>query len=120
LQLADIMSGGELPERFAGQPVFEIPTQDFLHDRWQHAYADPIKQLPTNLGVSAEGASNKNVVPFQRFSRHLYFRAEQANVTDVVLGAGIRTTGQMDVDWLIELKTFIELTHQLKRVPLGI
>ena len=56
------------------------------------------EDLPADLLVLAEAAADEDMVSVQTFAREFGFGAEAADVAHVMLGAGIRATGEMNVD----------------------
>src|SRR5262249_16530830 len=72
--------------------------------------------------VRAETATDVNVVALDRVAvfGDLHLAGEQADVADVMLGAGMMASGEMDVDGAIERDAAFAPARDLLGVPLGV
>ena len=68
----------------------------------------------------AKAATNENMVSIDAFAADFGFGTEATDIADVMLSAGIRAAGQMDVHWLIELEAFFQVLDQFQSMALGI
>jgi hypothetical protein len=68
--------------------------------------AEPAKKAgalaPDGL-MPAEAAADENVVGIDAFAAHFGFDAETADIAHVMLGTGVGTSREMNVDGLVEL-----------------
>ena len=60
------------------------------------------------------------MVSLHRLATDLHLGAEQADVAHVVLGAGVRAAGEVDVHRLVERHARVEPAHELDGVALGV
>src|SRR5262245_51376987 len=70
--------------------------------------------------MMSKAAADEEMVGVDALAVDARFGAKAANVTDVVLGARIWATGDMNVDRLIEFDSFLERLDQLQRMALGV
>ena len=66
---------------------------------------DVVKDLAAAHGVGSKAAADMNVIALDLIAvlGNLHLHAEQSDVADVMLRAGIRTAGEVDVDRAVEL-----------------
>ena len=81
---------------------------------------DALEDLAAERFVVAEAAANEDVVAFFGFAGDFDGGAEEADVADVMLGAGVRAAGEMDVDRLIEGEFFLEVIGEFAGVFFGV
>ena len=63
-------------------------------------------KLAAERGIRAETAADKDVIALDLIAvlGHLHLAADQADIADVMLRAGMRAAGQMDIDRRVELR----------------
>src|ERR1044071_8918390 len=115
LERVEIVSTGELLEGFPCLPSAQISFQHLLECLRQFSHGHAGENLPTHGLIRAKTAANKNMITFTA----LDFRAQQSDVAHEMLGAGIRTTGQMDIEGRIERELFLQIISQGQRMPFG-
>ncbi len=96
------MAAGEVAERFPRLAVSQVTLQHFLERRLELLKGNSLKHLATDGLVVAKAAADEYVIAFDRFAGELHLGTEQADVAQVMLGAGIRAAGQVDIDRLLE------------------
>src|SRR6266540_1192313 len=82
---------------------------------------DVAVKLTAKRGIGAEAAANVDVVALDRvalFGR-LQLGAEKPDVSDVMLGAGVGTAGEVDVDRAVELDARLAPAGDLLGMALG-
>src|SRR6478736_4598117 len=121
LQLAHLVPRAELLKclRLTG-PVLEIRAQHLLDHAGQFLRRDTGEDLPPDCLVLREAATDEEVIRILALAVDLGLRAETADVAHVMLRAGVRTTGDMDVHRLIEFQLLLQLLDDFKRVALGV
>src|SRR6187401_3547207 len=98
----------------------QVAAQYFLDQRCEFVVGDRVEDLSSDRLVFAESTTEEDVITVQRLARALGLGTEQANVTHVVLGAGIRATGEVNVHRAIELHTLVEIVSERERVAFRI
>src|SRR3954471_2836132 len=84
--------------------------------------SNALPQLAADPGVLGEPAADDDVVALDRVAavadRDL--GADQADVADVVLGAGMMAAGQVDVDRHVEIEPRLDVRGDHQRMTLGV
>ena len=114
------MAGGEGLEAFALSAVAQVAAEHFLDERGQALEGDAGEDLPAHGLVCAKAAADENVVAVLALARDFRLRAEQADVAHVVLRAGVRAAGDVDVHRPVEMDALVEVVGELERVPLRV
>src|SRR5262249_3666575 len=108
LERLDIVTAAEREERLLGAGTMgEISFQHAL-DRLRRILGLHVPvDLAGEAGFGAEAAADQDVIALDSvtFFRSLDLAGEQADVTDVVLCAGVMAAGEMDVDRPVEAHT---------------
>src|ERR1051326_7820435 len=120
LERVQIVPGGEGLEGFPVLTMAQVALEHLFQGRLEIAEGDALKDLTADGVPRAEPAPDEDVVAIDRFAGHFDLGAQQADVPHVVLGAGVRATGEVDIDRPVELKLPVEMLHQLERVTLRI
>ena len=117
LQLVKVMSRREILEGFRTASFFEIDKQDPFDEGLQLFKRNCLENLATHRLSFSEAAADADVVSFALVTR---FDPEKANVANVVLGAGVRAAGDVQVDRLLDLEEAVEPVGESYGVGLGI
>src|SRR5579871_304798 len=102
-QLFGRVPADEVVERLVALAVGEVGPQHPLDDGRRLIGRNGAEDLAAQMLVRPVAAADEDVVALDRVLAGLDLRAEQAHVAEVVLGTGVRTTSQVDVDRLIQL-----------------
>jgi hypothetical protein len=94
---------GELDKAFTAMALSEIDLQHMLQQSRQFAKGDASKDFLGDGLFFSETATEHHMVSVDAFAALVHLCSYQADVAHVVLRAGIRTTGQMDINRLVEL-----------------
>ncbi len=70
-----------------------------------------MKYLLPELLLKSSSSTKEDMVGFLLVFALANLYTEQADISDVVLCARIRTTGQMDINWLIEMQLPFEVSR---------
>ncbi len=83
---------------------------------------DVVINLAAAGGVRAETAADMDVIALDLIAvfRHLHLGADEADVADVMLRAGIRAAGEMDVERAVELHAGFAPVRDLLGMALGV
>ena len=114
------MARGEVAEGFAARSLFLIDAQNFFEGRFELFDGNSLEELAAEEFVITEAAADEDVVAFFGFAGDFDGGGEEADVADVMLGAGVGATGEMDVDGLIESEFFLEVIGEFAGVFLGV
>ena len=117
LQGVDVVPRRKRLKRFAGLPMLKISAQDLFHGGVDLIKGKGLIDLPSAGGVFSEPAADENVIGLATIPR---LRSEHADVAHVMLGAGIRTSREVNIDRLIEFDALLEIFDQAKSVALGV
>ena len=112
---------GVLGEGFAVLTVFEIGLEEVLNERGDLGEGDSFVSFAGDgLGV-VDASAEDDVVAFD-FLAGLEFDggAHEADVADVVLGAGMVTAGEMNVNGLVELDFGFEILREENGLSFGV
>ena|SRR5205823_5677485 len=120
LQFLDAMAAGEVDKTFAAIALCEIDLKNVLQQPGQFVKGDTMKNLARDGLFFSETATENHVVTFDRITALLYLRPKQADIAHVMLSAGIRAAGQMNVNWLIELQFLLQMARQEDSLPLRV
>src|SRR5512138_3985897 len=88
--------------------VLRGPQQAF-DDEWNLRRGQVPKQFPAERALVAESAAGVDVIALDLRLAVGDLRAEEPDVADVVLGAGVGAAGEMDVHWLRDLQPGIHV-----------
>ena len=113
LQLVKVMSRREILEGFRTASFFEIDKQDPFDEGLQLFKRNCLENLATHRLSFSEATADTDVVSFASVAR---FDPEQADVANIVLGAGVGASGKMNVHGHIQLKTMFEILDEFQRV----
>ena len=114
------MARCKFTESFVGVSLLLVTAQDFLECRLQLLDGNALEDLAAEGFVFGEAAADEDVVAFFGFAGDFDARAEEADVADVVLGAGVGAASEVDVDGLIQGEFFLEVISKFAGVFLGI
>src|ERR1700722_1567198 len=100
----------------------EIGLEHALHRLRRVLGFEVVIDLATASRVGAETAADDNVIALDLIAvlGHLDFRADEADVADVMLRAGIRAAGEMDVERAVELHAGFAPVRDLIGMALGV
>src|SRR5256885_744390 len=98
----------------------QVAFQNPFQRRLELFEGNSLEHLPPDGLVVTESATDEDVITFNCFAGYFDFRAEQTDVTQVMLRAGVRAAGQVNVDRLVKLDTLFEIVGQFKRVAFGV
>src|SRR5580765_4620118 len=116
LQGVEIVAACELLKGFAQLSPAQVPLQHLLERLRQFHYRHAAENLPADRLVPTETSTDKNMITFLTLDLH----AQQPDITHVMLGAGVRTAGQVDIEGRIEREFFLEIIRQGQRMPFRI
>src|SRR5205814_4886201 len=105
LQLLHLMAAGEGGECFSTLAFGKIRLQHAFEQRWNFAERNAGEDLFADARLGADAAAEDDVVTFARADLH----ALQADIADVMLRAGVRAAGEVDVDGLVQLHGLVEM-----------
>src|SRR6185312_16925871 len=94
LQLPDVVAGGELLKRFVAPPVPEVGAQHSLQGFRQPFPRYAAENLPADGLVFPETAADEDVIGIHAFAGDFCLGAEAADVSHVMLRAGVGATGE--------------------------
>src|SRR4051794_29489185 len=97
LKRVEVVALCEFPKGFIRQPVAQISFQHFFQRGLQFIDADAAEDLASDRLARSESAAHENVITFAAAGM-LHRRGKQANVAHIMLRAGMRAAGQMNVD----------------------
>src|SRR5207248_6975323 len=117
---SDLVPADEVIERLVAVAVVEVGPQHPLDDGRRLVGRDGAEDLAAEVLVGPVAAADEDVVAFDRLVAGLDLGAEQADVAEVVLGAGVRAAGQVDVDGLIQLDPALDVLGDGQGVALGV
>ena len=112
------MAAGPLHEGFAGGAPVAVGDEDFFHEGGQFVGADAAEDLAGDALLVVHAATEHEMVTLAAVGE---LRAHAADIAAVVLGAGIRAAGEVDVDG--EVKAGVALAkvgHECAGVALGV
>src|SRR5579883_3654406 len=102
----------------------EIGLQQPLDGLWRLACLEVVIDLLPDLGLRAEAAAGEQMIALDHIIAlaltRRYLGRDQADVADVVLGAGMVAAGEMDVEWRIDIDTALAPVADRGRVTLGV
>lgn len=98
----------------------EIRLQHALELLRQIGHAHVAPQLAAERALVAGAAADHHAIALDHVVALRDLDAEQADIADIVLGAGMRAAGEVDVDRLVERDAFVEMLGQRHRVALGV
>ena len=100
----------------------EIGAQHARHGLRRFFRRNVLIEFARDRGVLGETAANEDVIAVDRVALvvHIDARAEQANVADVMLRAGVMAAGQMDVDRRIHRRRGLAKCRDGVGVALGV
>ena len=107
-------------ECFSFAAMAQVTLEHFLQGRLEVVARDALEDLPPDGLSFPKAAADEDVIAVHRFAGDFDLRAEQPDVAHVVLRAGIRAAGEVDVDRLIELEPLVEIVGEFQRVTLGV
>src|ERR1041385_1773979 len=96
------------------------PSQHFVNGWLKLFERNPLEDLTPDRLVFSKTAANKHVISFEGFASDFYFRAEQPDVAHIMLGAGVRATGEVNVHRSIQLNAFVQIIGEFNGVGFGI
>ena len=102
----------KLEKRFVRLALTRVGLEKPLHDWWQISEPDRGDQFARNALVLIGTAADDNLIAF--FAAHL--RAQQTDVADVMLCAGVRAAGDVQINRLVDLEAAIEMFAKLDSV----
>lgn len=120
LESAEVVAGCEGAEGFGGGAVRLVGFQHLFQCGLQLFDGNTLEDLASERFVIAEAATDKDVIAFLRFARDFDRGAEETDISDVMLGAGVRATSEVDVDWLVERDFFLQVISEFAGVFLGV
>src|SRR5262245_18070990 len=120
LEHVEIVPSGERLEAYPALATPEKAAQHLFQERLETIEIDRVEDLPADRLVCPKTAADENVVTIHAFTAELRLRAEQADVAHVMLGAGVRAAGEMDVHGLVELDPLVEIVGELEGMSLRI
>src|SRR5215469_9656496 len=122
-QRINLVPAGESEEAFLRRDaVREISLEHALDGLRRILGFDIAVDFRRDRRVRAETATDVNVVALDRVAvfGDLHLAGEQADVADVMLGAGVVASGEMDVDRIVERDAAFAPARDLLGVPLGV
>src|SRR5258708_25603459 len=98
----------------------EIGFQEFFHGFWRVLRFEVVIDLLPDLGIRTESSTGEQMITFDGVVRlaNRYFRGDQADITDVMLRAGMMAAGQMDVQRRVDLNPRLPPVTDFSSVPL--
>src|SRR4051812_31416445 len=114
------MSARELRERFTALAMKQVSGEHLLQRWLELLEGNSTEHLPAGSLILPKAATDEHVIALQRLARNFHLGAEQPDVAHIMLRAGIRATGKMDVDRLIEIDAFLQKLSKLDRMGLRI
>src|SRR5207244_13075522 len=103
-QFLILMSGKELAQVFSEVAVFQVAAQQALDRVWNLAGRAAVANRTRRCLVQADGATQAEVVRIHHAAIQLDLFALNANVSDPVLTATVRTPCDMELQVLIETR----------------
>lgn len=104
----------------SGRAACEIGLQHPLDHAWCVVLLDVAQHLGADRRINAEAAADMDVKAFDAvFIRDRDLGADQADVADEVLRAGVMTAGEMDVDRRVERHARLAILRDRFRGLLG-
>ena len=107
------MARREILEGFRTASILKIDKQDLFDEGLQHFKRNCLENLATHRLPFSETATDADVVSFASVSR---FDPEEADIANVVLGAGVGASGKVNVHGHIQLKAMFEMLDEFQRV----
>src|SRR5947208_6812495 len=100
----------------------DVGLEDALDSNRRVCSVDIAVQLPPQALIRTEAAADMDVIALDGVAvlRDRHPGPEQADVADIVLGAGIRAAGKMDVDRDVKLQTRFAPVSDVLGVALGV
>ena len=99
----------------------EVGAQQPLERLRQFGGGNVAQDLASQLAPFAEAAADEDVVPLDfRIPAGCHLRAEQADIADVMLRAGMRAAGQVNVQRRVQGKARVEIVRDRQRMALGV
>src|SRR5437879_2071537 len=120
LECVEVMALSEFLKRLARLAMTQVAFQNPFQHRLELLEGNSLEHLPPDGLIPAEAATDEDVITFDCFAGYFDFRAEQTDVTHVMLRAGVRAAAQVNVDRLVKLDAFFEIVGQFKRVAFGV
>src|SRR6185295_17468420 len=103
------MSPREIRERLTALASRLIDFQNPFDKRRNFAERNSREDLLRDRLRVAIAAAEHDVVTLDRRAANVHFHALQADVAHIMLRTRIRTTGEMDVDGLVEADALVEM-----------
>src|SRR5438045_4659820 len=116
LEFFDTVSSAEIEERLIGRATLHVCVEEALHERGKIRVGDRGDQIACQAPIPIGSAANHNLVSF--FAAYLC--AQQSDVTDVMLRAGMRAPGYVQVERLDDIKSSIEQVCEFNGMSLGV
>src|SRR5438477_620360 len=88
----------------------------WLREAFELIEGNAVEDLTSDGFVLAETTADEDVITFHAFSSDFHFRAQQSDVTDVMLRAGVRATGKMNVDRVVEREFLFQVSGEFESV----
>ena len=90
-------------EQFAGLAVSSPCGEDMEQGGLELLDGKAVKNLAADGFLVAEAASDEDVVTFAGFTGDFHLGSQEADIANVMLGAGMGTAGEVDIDGLVEI-----------------
>jgi hypothetical protein len=114
------MSASELLEWFTPFAVLQVGSQHPFEQAGKFLGADRRKNLAADSLLLPKTPSDEHVICLDTLSGQSGFRAQTADVAHVMLSAGVRTTGKMNVHRLVKLDSLLQPFRQGKSMAFGV
>src|SRR3974377_2501958 len=90
---------------FFGNTVRQISLEQFLNRLRRVLRLEVAVDLPPDIGIGPESSAGEQVIALDRVIALAdgHFGGDQADVADVVLGAGVMTARHVNVQWRVDL-----------------
>ena len=123
LQGIDIVAAGKIDERLiVGRSIGDERLQDLLHNLWRLVSLDVLIKFARDRSIYAISPANEDVIAVDGVSVvvHGHPRANQSYVADVMLRAGVMTSGEMNIDRRLKLHPLLTPCRDLVGILLGV
>src|SRR5258708_29933376 len=114
------MAIGEVLEALGRPPFGEIGAQHRLDPIWQLRSRNRRPDLAADAALIAGAAADIDGVALDHVLALGHAHAEQADIADIMLRAGMRAAGEMDIERLVERQPGVEMLDERRGVALGV
>src|SRR5262245_39764516 len=112
-ELGSRMAAREVEEALFSNTMIEVSAQHFLEEGWDFRERHVAPHFAADAAPVAIASTHENVVALDHVVPSRDLRTEKADISNIVLGAGVRAAGQVDVDRLIELEPSLKVSRDL-------